>query len=436
MGSRQADSEALVMRCKRAGWRVVRGARGYKVYDGANMMHTIHLTYSDIKSLLNSEQELLRAGLAEAEKAIETARLTESRTRNDVARQAAEVRGKQLAASASLARAAGPYLVDVENVDISWLIEPHPAPWVRWVNITPDMAAKVLADHNGDNRPLDQGTVKHYRDIILAGMWHLTHQGAAFDVRGMLQDGQHRFAAIGEAAKLSPEPVVVPMAVFVGMALENFKAIDEGRLRTAQQLFAKDGEKNTTILQTAVRLVYYHLDGDARRAARLRLPNQVILDEFAANVDAYRDSVRWGAAAARVIRGTSAAALSAAHYLIRRVNGADNDYVVQFFEALTTGWVPGSRIALDDDDPRAAFRNKMAVIKDKVTAGQKGERRSALTQVGMIIATWNNMVNSRRIRLLVFNDATAIPEVLKCLPGEGGVPAMFLSPKARQGDSQ
>lgn len=433
MGSRQADSEALVARCKKIGWRVVRGTRGYKIYDAANVMHTVHLTYSDIKSLLNTEQELDRAGLSETEKAIAAARLNETRTSNHIAREVADERAKKMAASASVARAAGPYLVEAETVSISWLVEPHPAPWVRWVNITPAMAAKILADHNGDNRPLDTKVVTYYRDIILAGLWRLTHQGIAFDVRGMLQDGQHRLNAIVEAAKLSSEPINVAAAVFVGMPLENFKAIDEGKLRTAQQLFAKDGEKNSGTLQTTLRLVHYNRDGDARKASRLRLPNQVIVDIFSADEDGFRNSVRLGASYGRQINGASLPALAAAHYLICKVNGADNDYVLQFFEGLSTGLIPGSRTILDDDDPRQAFRNKMDAIKQKFDRGDKTERRSALSQVGMIITTWNNMVRARRIRQLVFGDAAPIPEVLKCIPGSGGVPDLFLSPKARQG---
>jgi len=431
MASRMADSEALVTRCRRAGWTVVRSTRGYKVYDGAGVMHSIHLTYSDVKSLMNAEQELNRAGLAEDEKTILAARLTENRTRNDIARQNADKRAQQMANGASITRAAGPYLVEAEDVGVDWLITPHPAPWMRWVNMTPDMAAKILIDHNADNRPKSADTVRHYRDIILAGLWHLTHQGLAFDVRGMLQDGQHRLSALVDAGALSEEPIVVPFAVFVGMPMENFAAIDEGILRTARQLFTKGGERNTSCLQSCVRLVYYHLDGDARKAARLKLPNQVILELFSKDEDGYRTSVSYAMSHYLKIPGTSNSALAAAHYLIHRTNGADNDYVNQFFDGLATGLVPGTRTVLDDDDPRRAFRHKMANIKDRVTRGDKKERRSALTQVGMIIVTWNNMVNSRRIRNLYFNDDNPIPEVLKCLPGDGAVPGLFLSPKAR-----
>jgi hypothetical protein len=436
MGSRQADSEQLVDRCARAGWRVEAApGKGYKVWDPTGKIHPVHLTYSAIGSLNRCREGLEKAGLAEAERAIANARITETRTRNDIAREAAETLAKKMANGTNLARAAGPYLTEAEEVPLDWFTTPHPRPWMRWAMMTPDIAAKILKDHNGDNRPLDPATVKWYRDIILAGLWHLTHQGWAFDVRGLLQDGQHRAAAICEAGELSQEPIRVPVAIFVGMPEENFKAIDEGRLRNARQLFAKGGEKYAGAMQTVVRLVYYLNDTDARRVSRLRLPNQTILDLFESDIDAYRDSVEYGAKHFRKIPGLSNPALGAAHYLIRKVNGKDNEYVHQFFEAITTGLIPGTRVILNDDDPRTALRKRLSDIKDALANGRKTERRSSLSQVGMIIATWNNTVSTRLIRKLYFNEDTTIPAPLRCIPGDGGVPNLFQSPAARQATS-
>jgi hypothetical protein len=429
MGSRQAESEALVDRCRRAGWRIERGARGYKVYNGANQMFPVHLTYGDRTSLANATRRIIAGGLEYDEKALESARLTETRTRNDVAREKAEERAEQMAAKTSIARAAGPYLVDCEDVGLDWLVTPHPAPWMRWCNISSEMAAKILKDHNNDNRPLSFAVRDRYRDIILAGMWQLTHQGSAFDTRGILQDGQHRKAALVEAAKLTGESITLPFAVFVGMPPENFKVIDEGALRVARQLFAKGGEKNTSALQSMIRLVYYYQDGDARRAARLRLPNQIVVDVFGKDEDGYRESTNWAVSRGPKIRGMNVASLAAAHYLIRKVNGKDNEYVRQFFAAIADGAVPGTRLMLNEDDPRYALRKKLADIKDATDRGRKSERRSGLSQVGMILATWNNMVRTNKIRNLYFNEDTAIPEILRCIPGEGGVPSLFLSPK-------
>lgn len=417
MTTRQADSEALLDRCRTAGWRVERSSRGYKVYDGGGTMHTVHLTYSDHRSLKNTLAGLERAGLTEAEQAIKNTRLTESRTRADVAREVAEKRGKELATKTQIRRATGPYMTEIEDVPLDWFTTPHPAPWMRWCNITPDLANTLLGYHNGDNRPLAESTTNYYRDIILAGMWHLTHQGMAMDTRALVQDGQHRLSAVVAAGKIDPD-VVVPFAVFVGMPPENFKAIDEGKLRNARQLFGKMGEKNSSCLQTTVRLVYYYQDGDARRSARLRLPNQVVVDTFGTDECGYRESAAFGQKNYLKL-WCSNGALGAAHYLISKENGRDNDFVHQFFSGLTTGLIPGTRTVLDDDDPRNAFREKMQQLRIK------GETRTAMTQLGMLIATWNNLINSRRIRHLMFTNDSPIPKVLRCIPGDGGRPSFF-----------
>lgn len=425
MGTRQADSEALVARCKKIGWHVEMGAKGYKVVDATGRPHSVHLTYSSRNSLGMITRQLDAAGLTDTEKAIANSRQTESRSRNDIARQAADELGKRMAAKTNVSRAAGPYLTEAEDVPLNWFIDPHPAPWMRWANITPDIAAKILADHNADNRPVNPATVTFYTNVIVAGLWHLTHQGFAFDTRGMLQDGQHRMSAIVEAGKLSVEPVIVPAAVFVGMPVENFKAIDEGLLRTARQLFGKDGEKNTSTLQTCIRLSYCYLDGDVRKNSRLKLPNQTLVDEFGKDPDGFRTSANFGQSKYAKV-WSSGAALAAAHYLIRKANGADNTYVDQFFDGLVTGLIPGTRTVLDDDDPRQAYRSKMQGRYDRRREGGKViSQLSAISQLGMIIQTWNSTAAGRSIRQIPFTEATPIPHVALCIPGEGACPKYF-----------
>jgi hypothetical protein len=424
MASRIADSEALAERCRKVGWDVTRANGGgvWKVSKpGGEIVTHIHQTYSDVKALHLVTATLRKAGLMEAENAIKGKRLTESRTRAKIAAEAAEKRGKELAAKASLTKAAGPYLVEAEDIELDWYVTPHPAPWMRWANVTPAIARHILDHANGDNRPIGPQTVGFYRDIILARLWHLTHQGLAFDTRGLCQDGQHRLEALCAAAALDEEIEAVPFAVFVGMDVNNFKVIDEGRMRNARQLFGKAGEKNDSILQTCVRLVHYVNDTSARQSARLRLPNQIVVDEFDADADNFRTAVAFGSAAARRLH-CSAGAIAAAYYLIcKRNGGIENSYVDAFFFGLTEGKLPGTRYMLDDTDPRQVLRRRFADLKLRVGK----ERRSSLSQVGMIITSWNNCVTNRNPRTLYFSDDAPIPEILKCDPGRGAAPEVF-----------
>jgi hypothetical protein len=424
MASRLADSEAIAERCRKAGWDVQRanGTGGWKVSKpGGEVVAHIHQSYSDRAATTALLRELTKAGLVDAEEAIKGKRLTESRTRAKIAAEAAERRGKALAAKASLTKAAGPYLVDAEEIELEWYTSPHPAPWVRWAKVTPAIARHILDNCNGDNRPIGPQTVAFYRDIILARLWRLTHQGIAFDTRGLCQDGQHRLEALCAAHALDPEIDGLPFSVFVGMDVNNFKAIDEGRMRNARQLFGKAGEKNDSILQTCVRLVHYVNDTSARQSARLRLPNQIVVDEFDADADNFRTAVAFGSAGARRLH-CSPGAIAAAYYLIcKRNGGIENAYVDGFFFGLTEGKIPGTRFMLDETDPRQVLRRRFADLRLKIGK----ERRSSLSQVGMIITSWNNCVTNRNPRTLYFSDDAPIPEILKCDPGLGAPPEVF-----------
>jgi hypothetical protein len=59
------------------------------------------------------------------------------------------------------------------------------------LNVTPAMAQQWLK-HNDFNRPLNQRLVEKYAGQMRAGNWQRTHQGIAFDSRGIILDGQHR----------------------------------------------------------------------------------------------------------------------------------------------------------------------------------------------------------------------------------------------------
>lgn len=422
MGSRFADSLAVVKRAKKAGWQTERANDGrYYVWDATGRKHVVHMTYSDgLWSLKNLVQDLERGGLTQAEEKMANVRLTETRTRASQAKAAADARAKELAAQAAIAKAAGPYLIEAEACDPGWLFAEHPQPWMRWMKITPEAAQEALDEHNNDNRPRSDRQTDHYRNIILSGQWHLTHQGVAFDSRGILQDGQHRLQAVVDAGE-SIEDLQVPFAVFVGMPPENFKAIDEGLLRKAAQLYAKGGEKNATTLAQAVRLVYAYADQTPRRVMRMRVTNEIMVDTFEASPDEFRNSAAFAQSNARKL-STSPGSVAAAHYLIRRANGVDNTFVEAFFAGLTTGLKAGTRMVLDDDDPRAVFRETMQASK------MKRRKVSGIDQMAMVILSWNNCVTGYRPRLMRFAEDSPIPRVTICMDtGEraSAIPAVF-----------
>src|SRR5438105_15160569 len=96
----------------------------------------------------------------------------------------------------------------------------------RVQTITPKKAQEYLG-RNTANRPLSQRTVRDFAQAMRRGEWRVTHQGIAFDTTGALVDGQHRLAALVEAAV--PEGVTVMTDVPVGA----FDVLDTGKRRTA-----------------------------------------------------------------------------------------------------------------------------------------------------------------------------------------------------------
>jgi hypothetical protein len=73
--------------------------------------------------------------------------------------------------------------------------------------ITPAKAAEWL-EANTTNRPVSRTVVRSFAEAMKRGEWIVTHQGIAFDVSGVLIDGQHRLAAVLDA------DVPVAMTVF------------------------------------------------------------------------------------------------------------------------------------------------------------------------------------------------------------------------------
>lgn len=427
MATRQTEMAALIRRCRKVGWEVAPSKSHWVVRPpngGPQISVQRGSSSSDWRSYQNCLSLLEKAGLSNAEVELERRKNMEKKIRAAAARQAAEAKGLELVTKAPTPKAvfssapADPYMRVDEEVPLEWFIKPHPAPWVRRVKLTIDIANYILEHHNDDNRPVDPKTVAHYRNIMLAELWRTTHQGAAMDVRGTLQDAQHRLLAFKAANELNPELTWLSFIFWVGWPVENFKVIDENRVRVARQLIAKDGIKNSGCIQTAIRLVHCMKDANPRTALKERLPNAVTLELFAASEDEYKESANWGVAHQRKLR-CIASALAAARFLLRRENGLDNPYVELFLSGLSTGVYPGTRTLLDDIDPRAVLRKRL----DDNDA--KGVSVTGMTQLGMIITTWNNCVRGREPKYLTFNEESAIPEILRCIPGQGVTPHAF-----------
>jgi hypothetical protein len=387
MATRRAEVAALAARAKKAGWDVTsaRGAGGgYRIVAKNGWTTVLHATgelHATDQAVRNFEQY---GNLLVDEKAAEKKAAREKAAKAAADAKANAEKTKQAAArSALVATAAGPY-AGPEDVPLEWFLAEHPAPWMRWVIITPEIAAALLK-RNIDNRPLIPAVEDNYRRVISSGHWRLTHQGGAMDRRGVLQDGQHRLHACVDTG------VPIAMPFFVGMDPDNFKAIDEGKNRTIAHLLGKDGEIDVNLLGTTVRMIAASREPFPHAYLKLKTPNQVLYDSFKGDSERLRQCVRWGhrqAAQSRVV----ASALCAAQYLLLEANGQNNDYVAAFLRGLISGTKGDSRVLLDADDPRLALRDQLQLRRER------HHRTKAIDQLAMVIWAWNSIVNGRRFR--------------------------------------
>lgn len=332
----------------------------------------------------------------------------------------------------ALERAAGPYLVRPEHVGIEWFAQAHPAPWMRWVYMNAEIAGYLLREHNLSNRPLRPGRVDYYKKIIVKNVgrdgefrsaWRLTHQGIAMDTEGALQDGQHRLAAIVDAANELDIDLEVGMAFFVGMAPENFAAIDENLNRSPMDLFAKGGVKYGPAITTAIRLSLAFDQQTPRRLLREKQSNEAILSYFAEHdSDLLQEAAKFASTFYKRTK-SSPGPLAAAFYLLHDANGKDNRYVHAFMDGLVTGLKSGTRITLDDDDPRKVVRNYFENVKD-------GKRRlPGIDALSIVVIAWNNVVQGLRPRNVRYTDDTPVPRIMICEdtgPNRSAVPSALV----------
>lgn len=95
--------------------------------------------------------------------------------------------------------------------------------------VTPEVASEYLERNIENLRALSEEKVRHWCRVLERGEWITTHQGVAFDLDGVLFDGQHRLTAIVRTQ------VAVTMAVGRNLPRSSRLAVDQGYRRTMQQ---------------------------------------------------------------------------------------------------------------------------------------------------------------------------------------------------------
>jgi hypothetical protein len=248
-----------------------------------------------------------------------------------------------------------------------------------WHTLTPSMARHIIANHmpEGSNRRLRRPHVARLAAAMTAGHWNgNTHQGIAFTVDGIVNDGQHRIHACAQSG------VAIDMMMVFGQPRAAFEVIDQDAVhRDAATLLELDGlhTGSSTLAAGLARGLLGIKKGATGAAIRQVLKAEVLAfvrDNVAAVNAAVKDS-------SRIVGGirshVSPSNIGTALFLIRERGSPER--VEEFVTALASG-------------ANLAANNPILVCREGLRAGAFGGGLRGATdrrphEIAAVILAWN-----------------------------------------------
>lgn len=268
--------------------------------------------------------------------------------------------------------------------------------------------AVVLLGSNTHNRTLRAGRTNTYAVDMLNGNWLTTGDTIKFSKTDTLLDGQHRLAAIVQAAttgalqqgdKLEPNPELkIPMVVIRGLDDEAQEAMDTGAARSlANVLELNRKEKNVTTLATALRIIYAWTSGSRKTIAKRGVAtNQTLLAFFDQDPEGFRSLV--ASVASEYGKGDHLlppSVLALAHYLFEEIESEEASF---FFARLQDGQ------ALVKGDAIYELREALKRVRN-----ERGHRAMAYV-LALTIKAWNAFRIGEKVNVLTYKMGGAHPE--------------------------
>lgn len=273
------------------------------------------------------------------------------------------------------------------------------APISYWGIITPDIARQWLAECNKGNRHVREDHVLRLACDMLEDKW-VGRNGEAirFDTEGRLVDGQHRLLACIQAEKEFESLVVY------GVDKDAYATIGIGVKKSlADFLGPLDGEKNTALLSSTVRLVYAWKSGLLGKSNKdgQSFPSIAKLRETLASNPKIRESVNHTACKfnglRRLLPPTYVALL---HYAACQ---QDREYLADsMLDRLQTG------LGLSQTDPVYHLRRFLLAQQSP----RPGHRRAAKEYtLALLIKTWNAVKAEKPMGALTLRMDEKFPEL-------------------------
>ncbi len=245
--------------------------------------------------------------------------------------------------------------------------------------VTPAQAAKWLEKSNyEDNRKIRPQWVDHLARQMTKGLWRYNGEPLIFSTAGLLLDGQHRLAAIVSSGKAQTFLVVE------GIAEGAFTTLDQNLSRSAAQVLAMKGFKNTNTLASIARCIFcWEMHGAHKHSAPVS-PDEILLV-----MDCYEEEIRDAVEAARELVREVPAQMSIAGFCRYLFMKASAPKCKVFFEVLRDG------VASSKGHPAIALRNRLF----KAAGNPVKERINPYAYFALWIRAWNaHMRNETLLR--------------------------------------
>lgn len=264
-------------------------------------------------------------------------------------------------------------------------------------NITPDQAKEYLKCNN-INRPVVQTAVDKYANLMERGEWKLNGEALCF-TEGALVNGQHRLLAIIKSGK------TIPMLVVRGCEDGSFLTYDQGRSRTAADIFALSDIPNasqmSSCIQKFVKLKAGHsiVKGIGKQSNNNnKATRKDLLDLYHEHEEDWKTWFKKASSWNYQTKLLKVPEVVAYCMYLTLEKEHCNQYVAEFFEGLFTGRINKSPILI--------LRNKLIsdLISKKTMMPQYKQQ--------LIIKAWNAYIKNKDMKVLSWTEKEGILEFI------------------------
>lgn len=251
--------------------------------------------------------------------------------------------------------------------------------------ISPKKAGEMLKG-NTHNRNINGHHVDRLAAAMLSGEWKLNGDAIRFNGSNLI-DGQHRLQAIIKSGK------TIQTLVIYDLPEDVFDTIDIGKVRSGANTLEAAGEKNSTTVACALRMLKAILTGNPD--SKDKVTNVEIMQGLGQHPDIRRSAqVVMSKQVARVLGRVSI--LTALHYLFAKKDSMLADL---FVAALDDG------SGLMSNDPIYHLRQKL--LQNKLSPAKLSNGRIA----HLIVKSWNSVRTGEKVKLLRVTSDEAFPVI-------------------------